>query len=141
MGDRSGGKGAEGTEALQREKENLEYSQKKIDLLLDDLRNQRDNPNEELLKKMNWNKQDLNDFIDSHDEMRAAAEQGDVRAKREYDRRLKSYGLRPDAKRRAVAGNEEEAGVLNQSGVVNEAPPEENHNFNLFLQDLQRARP
>ena len=134
------GSGDQGQQALMREKENLEYSQKKIDLLLDDLRSQRQNPNEELLKKMNWSAQDLNDFIDSHDEMRAAAEQGEVQAKRNYERRLKSYGLRPAANSRAVAGNKEKAGEVNQDGAVNEVPPEQKFEFNSFLQDLQRAQ-
>ena len=137
-GGKGAGEGDVGSDALIREKENLEYSQKKIDLLLDDLRSQRDNPNEDLLKKMNWDKQDLNDFIDSHDEMRAAAEKGDVRAKRKYDRRLQSYGLRPASNRRSVAGNQEKAGDVNQEGAVNKPPPEEKHSFNLFLRDMQR---
>ena len=89
---------------------------------------------------MNWSKQDLNEFIDSHDEMRAAAEQGNVRAKREYERRLRSYGLQPASNRRAVAGNQEEAGTVIQDAAVNEAPPEQTYDFNSFLQDMQRDR-
>lgn len=134
------GDGDIGHNALQREKENLEYSKKAIDLLLDDLRSQRHNPDPELLKKMGWDKQDLNDYVDSWDEMREAAKQGNADAQRKLKRREKSLGLQPNDKRRAVAGNQEEAGTVIQDGAVNEAPPEEFHSFNSFLQDLQRAR-
>ena len=89
---------------------------------------------------MGWDKQQLNDFIDSHDDMREAAK-GDPKTRRDYERRLKSYGLRPDGQRRAVAGNQEEAKGLQQDGAVNEVPPNERPNFNAFLQDLQRPRP
>ena len=109
--------------------------------MLEPLRNQRDNPNEELLKKMGWDKKALNDFVDSWDEMRSAAAAGDVKAQNALKRRLESLGIQPNEKRRAVTGNEEEAGVLNTSGAVNEAPADERFNFNSFLQDLQRTRP
>ena len=134
------GSGDVGSDALIQEKENLEHSKKAIDLLLNKLRNQRHNPDPELLKKMGWNKQNLNDFIDSHEQMKEAAARGDAQARRKYDRLVESYGLRPNDKRRSVAGNQEKAGQVIQDGVVNEAPPEEYHNFNSFLQDLQRAR-
>ena len=140
-GSSQAGKGDVGTDVLQREKENLEYSKKTIDLLLDNLRSQRHNPDKELLKKMGWDKQQLNDFVDSWDEMEAAAAQGDARAKRQLERRWKATGLTPDDRRRKVASNGEEAGQLVQDGAVNEPPPGEFHNFNTFLQDIQRAVP
>ena len=138
-GSSQAGKGDVGTDVLQREKENLEYSKKTIDLLLNNLRSQRHNPDKELLKKMGWDKQQLNDFVDSWDEMQAAAAQGDARAQRKLDRRRIALGLTPDDRRRKVVSNGEEAGQLEQDGAVNEPPPGEFHNFKTFLQDIQRA--
>ena len=128
-------------DVLQREKENLEYSKKTIDFILDNLRSQRHNPDKELLKKMGWDKQRLNDFVDSWDDMKAAAAQGDARAKRQLKRREIATGVTPDDRRRKVVNNGEDAGQLEQDGAVNEVPPDEFHNFNRFLQDLQRAAP
>ena len=139
QGGSQSGAGDTGSDVLLREKENLEHSKKAIDLLLNKLRKQRHTPDPELLKKMGWDKQQLNDFIDDWDQMREAATRGEAEA-RAYERRLKPLGLHPDGKRRTVASNQEKAGDVIQDGVVNEAPPEEYHNFNSFLQDLQRAR-
>ena len=88
---------------------------------------------------MGWDKQRLNDFVDSWDEMQAAAAQGDARAKRQLERRWKATGLTPDDRRRKVVSNGEKAGQLEQDGAVNEPPPGEFHNFKTFLQDIQRA--
>ena len=140
-GSSQAGKGDVGTDVLQREKENLEYSRKRIDFVLDKLRSQRHNPDKELLKKMGWDKQRLNDFVDSWDDMEAAAAQGDARAKRQLKRREIATGVTPDDRRRKVVNNGEDAGQLEQDGAVNEVPPDEFHNFNRFLQDLQRAAP
>ena len=140
-GSDQAGTGDIGKDVLQREKENLEYSKKTIDFILDNLRSQRHNPDKELLKKMGWDKQQLNEFIDGWDEMKAAAAQGDAEAKRRLGRRWKATGLTPDDRRRKVANNGEDAGQLEQDGAVNEVPPDEFHNFNTFLQDLQRVSP
>ena len=140
-GSSQAGKGDVGTDVLQREKENREYSRKRIDFVLDKLRSQRHNPDKELLKKMGWDKQRLNDFVDSWDDMKAAAAQGDARAKRQLKRREIATGVTPDDRRRKVVNNGEDAGQLEQDGAVNEVPPDEFHNFNRFLQDLQRTAP
>ena len=139
-GGASGGDGDAGDGVLQREKENLENSKKATDLILQQLEGQRDDPDPELLKKMNWSKDDLNNFLDRWKQMRDAAKQGDVKAKNKYDRAVKSLGLRPDGARRKVTNNGQEAGSVNQDGAINAPPADQLHDFNAFLRDLNRAR-
>ena len=139
-GSAQAGQGDVGKDALQRERENLEYSKKRIDFVLEKLRSQRHNPDKELLQRLGWDKQRLNDFIDSHDDMREAAKT-DQKIAGDYERRLKSLGPPPNGQRRSVASNQEEASGLNQDSAVNQAPPNERHNFNMFLQEFQRVSP
>lgn len=90
---------------------NLEYAKKATDLILDSLKHQldKDELDEELLKKLNWTRDDVKKFVARWDEMRkAAAKQGPEgeRARKELEKALGSLHL----KRRRVALEQQSTG-------------------------------
>ncbi len=79
---------------------NLEYARKVTDLALEHLRDQieRDKPDEELLDRLGWTRDDLETFLRRWDEMkRRAAAGGDegAEAQKRLDDALSGLGLRP----------------------------------------------
>jgi len=76
---------------------NLEHARKATDLVLEYLRDQQANPDEELLKKLGWTKEDLQDFVRRWSELKRTARE-DQRAGQELDEALHSLGLRPAAR-------------------------------------------
>ncbi len=75
------------------EKANLEYAEKTTDLLLDYIDRQRDAPDPELLKRLDWNADDLRKFADR---WRSAKEQARLTPEKraEFEASLRSLGLR-----------------------------------------------
>ncbi|MFN7733872.1 MAG: hypothetical protein ACK5OB_18385 [Pirellula sp.] len=75
------------------EKANIEYADKTTDLLLDYIDRQRDQPDPELLKRLNWSADDLRKFSDR---WRAAKEQARQTPEKqaELEASLRSLGLR-----------------------------------------------
>jgi hypothetical protein len=79
---------------------NLDYARKATDLALERLKDQLDKgqPDQELLDKLKWSKDDLRRFVERWENMKkAAAEPGakGQQAREELDKTLKNLGLRP----------------------------------------------
>lgn len=125
-------------ELLEREKTNLEHARKATDMVLNKLSEQRYDPDPELLDRMNWTKQDLNDFLNRWEEMKRAAEQGNNSSKVKYDKWLKSLGLRPKSGRRTAKQLDENVEGMSQDSAVNRPPAERELDYNSFLRDLNR---
>ncbi len=92
------GRGA--SEAVAAESANKEYAEKATDLALEYIEEQlnKTQPNQELLDRLGWTRQDLEGFLRRWQKMKAdAKESGDSgqEARRELDEALKSLGLRP----------------------------------------------
>jgi len=79
------------------EQPNLEYARKATDMVLEYLKDQQNNPDEDLLKKLGWTKDDLQEFARRWTELKRAASE-DPQAKRQLDDALRSLGLRPAAR-------------------------------------------
>jgi hypothetical protein len=79
---------------------NLEYTRKATDLALDRLKDQlkRGDPDQELLDKLKWSRQDVEEFVKRWDALKHSAQSpgapGDA-AREELDETLRSLGLRP----------------------------------------------
>ena len=71
-----------------------EYARQATDMVLKALDRQREQPDPELLKRMGWNKQQMQAFLDRWKISREQAA-SDPRKKREYDESLRSLGLVP----------------------------------------------
>lgn len=79
---------------------NKEYANRATELVLNRLKDQlkKGEPDEALLEKLQWTKQDLERFVKRWEEMKANAKQPGAqgqKAKQELDEALKSLGLRP----------------------------------------------
>jgi hypothetical protein len=79
---------------------NLDYARKATDLALEHLKDQmkRGEPDQELLDKLGWSKQDLEKFVNRWDQMRRQASQRGPEgqtARKDLDEALRSLGLRP----------------------------------------------
>ncbi len=79
------------------EQPNIEYARKATDMVLEYLKDQQSNPDEDLLKKLGWTKEDLQDFARRWADLKRAANE-DPRAKQQLDDALRSLGLRPVAR-------------------------------------------
>jgi hypothetical protein len=79
------------------EQPNIEYARKATDMVLEYLKDQESNPDEDLLKKLGWTKDDLQDFARRWADLKRAASE-DPRAKQQLDDALRSLGLRPAAR-------------------------------------------
>jgi hypothetical protein len=76
----------------QRELLSTDYADKQTDLALEYLKEQKDRPDPELLRRLKWSKEDLNNF---YDRWRAAKDQAasDPSKRQELDAALRSLGL------------------------------------------------
>jgi hypothetical protein len=79
---------------------NLEYSRKQTELALEYLEDQlaKEKPDQRLLDRLGWTKEELKQFVDRWQQMkRSAAEEGPraAEAKQTFDDALRSLGLRP----------------------------------------------
>ncbi len=105
---------------------NLEYARKATDLALEHLKDQESNPDPELLNRLGWNKDELQQFIKRWEEMQNEARQP-LRGgeKQELDDALRSLGLYPvnDRMRRGGLEDDQVQGV--RDAGVRSAPPTE----------------
>ncbi len=121
------------------EQPNLDYARKATDLVLEYLKDQQTNPDEELLKKLGWTKEDLQDFVRRWSELKRTARE-DQRAKQELDDALRSLGLRPTARdpRRTDVRQDPRRAERNL-GVQSNAPPAYSEQFDAYRKGTARV--
>ncbi len=127
-------------EQLEKEQADLEHAKKATDLVLNKLEDQLNNPDPDLLDKMNWTEQDLREFLDRWKRMKQNAQTGDPNAQRQYEEAIKSLGLRPNNRARTSKNRDADAAGLNQDSSVIEPPADLAPDFNDFLRDRNRVR-
>lgn len=114
------------------EAENLEFAKKSTDLALKYLKDQKDNPDPELLKKLGWSKDDMNAFLQRWEAMKNAAKEGGE-AKDELNDAYRSLGLRPAGdKRRSAGAGDDASRNLRDAGGRSEPPPGYAEQFKAF---------
>ena len=128
------GVGQSNFETAEQEKANLDFTKKATDLVLDDLRNQANNPDQELLDRMNWTQEDLRDFLNRWEKMRDAADKGSLKDKKRFESALKSLGLRPGGTTsRDVQSSRDQEFGLSEEGAINRPTSEWAEQFNAFM--------
>ena len=91
-------------------------------MVLDYLKKNRDNPDPELLKRMNWSKEELQSFVDRWEELKRLEANGDEAARRKLRRVYRSLGLRPGGSgRRSEQQRDDKLRGLSDAG--RHAPP------------------
>ncbi len=78
------------------EKPNVEYARKATDMVLEYLKDQQQDPDQELLDELGWTKEDMRDFIERWETMKRSAVEA-AGGQRELDDALRSLGLRSSA--------------------------------------------
>jgi hypothetical protein len=105
------------------EREQLEQTRQVTDLVLDYLKDQEKQPDQDLLSEMNWTEQELRDFVKRWEHLRDAAKQGDPGAASLYEDALQSLGIRSQAERAKAAQMQKDAiSGLNEDGAVSRPP-------------------
>lgn len=133
------GTGGGPTQSLELDKKNQQHAQEQAALNLEKkLAEQKDNPDQELLDRLGWNKDQLKKFVERWEAMKAEAEKGNEKAKRRYQRAVQSLNLQPSQSTTKVNQRTEEVVGTDQDGEVNQVPPRFRRVFESFQSDLHR---
>ena len=130
----------EETADIQSEEANEEYARKATDMVLDYLDRQKDQPDPELLKKLDWTKDDFREFLERWKNAKEQAAK-DPKKKSELDEALRSLGLTPNKNRtaRSTAPVDSMNGIQEKGTRVR--PPEAlRENFEAYKNALKRGR-
>ena len=109
-------------------------------MILKKLSEQQNNPDPELLKKMNWTQDDLKDFVNRWDELKGRAQNGNAADQRKYEQHLKSLGLRPTGGTTTNKQIKNNIQGLGQDGAVNKIADELKPGYDSFLRGLNRSK-
>lgn len=103
------------------EKANLDYTRKTTEMVLEKLADQKEQPDPELLKDLNWTEEELREFTQKWQAMREKANAGGSKEQERFEEALKSLGLKdPDLNQKAAdLGNDDRAGYRQKSGTRN----------------------
>lgn len=136
--DRTGEGAMSTAEVPDGEKANLEYARKATELALEHLRDQEHNPDPELLNRLGWTKEQMQEFLRRWDSLEKAAK-SDPQAQRELDESLKSLGLRPATTKKRSGGNvSDNQRDLRDSGSRTSAPPSYRDQFDQFRKGIKK---
>ena len=127
-------------EPTQPDQPNLDYAKKVTDLVLDQLEDQKYEPDPKLLEQMNWSKEDMDQFLKRWKQMRDQAGTGDFKSKREYEDGLRALGIAPKVRGRVADGVKDKEFRLNESGAVDQIPAEYRERFNSYLRRRMRSK-
>ena len=118
----------------------LDHARRATDMVLKRLREQQFDPDPELLKKMNWTKEDLAKFLQRWEKMKQKAEEGSPAAQQDYQNALRSLGLTPGGRTRDLKVEKDKMFGLREDGAVNRPPAEFMDDFNAFLKSRNRKK-
>ena len=116
---------------------NRDYAERATDLVLNKLKDQlkKGEPDEALLEKLQWTKQDLERFVKRWEQMKSAARQPGAqgqKAKHDLDEALKSLGLRPRGTTVRAGQSRQDQVRGNRDSRQSEPPPEYAEQYRQF---------
>lgn len=125
------------------DKANLDYARKATNLALEHLKDElrKEQPDQELLDRLGWSREDLQKFVKRWESMRASAQApGDKGAagKRELDETLRSLGLRPRATTLKSRTSDDRAQGYQESHRTT-PPAEYSESFKAYTQGTARG--
>ena len=126
-------------EAMPEDKPKLEYTRKATDLVLEYLKDQQQEPDEQLLRDLGWTADDLRQFIQRWESLKRAAAESET-GRRELEQSLRSLGLRPakSSNRRGTV-RDDQAGGLRDGGSQSSPPGLYLEQFNAFKKGTART--
>lgn len=138
-GTAAGSGAGENESSASTSRETTEYAKSATDLVLDSLKRQREQPDPELLKRMGWNKEQMQAFVDR---WQAARDQAmlDPSKKKDYEDMLQSLGLVPQTgSTRAVLGRTDGLTGIREEGSRVRPPESLRERFEAFRKASQNA--
>jgi hypothetical protein len=103
---------------------NLEFTKKATDLALEYLEGQQEDPDPELLERLNWTEQELREFVQRWKDLKARAESGNEADKRQLEQELRSLGLtQPETAVGEKDIDRDQQSGYREEGRVSNAPP------------------
>jgi hypothetical protein len=118
---------------------NVEFAETATELVLDYLRDQQSQPDNELLDEVGWTKEDLRAFVQRWDKLQRASKR-DESGKRQWTEALKSLGLKPVADRiRQTQRGLDSLGGNAESGGRSQPPAKYLRQFNAFRKSAAKA--
>ena len=131
------GEGASGDDA------NLEFAREATDLVLEYLRDQKQQPDSQLLDKLGWKPQDVDKFVRRWDEMKRNAKGADPISKQnksKLDEILKGMGLQsPNSQLRRAGDNQDQQRNNRNTGRQRNVPADLLDPFRAFQRSLREA--
>ncbi|MCA9132685.1 MAG: hypothetical protein KDA45_06010 [Planctomycetales bacterium] len=110
-------------------------------MVLDYLNRQKEQPDPELLRELDWTPGDLNEFVDRWNEARDLSASGDERARQQWEELLQSLDLATADQRIRQAGTVNDTfQQMQDSGGRMRAPANLRKQYDAFRQALERAR-
>jgi hypothetical protein len=123
------------------EEPNLQYTRQATNMVLEYLKDQQQNPDQELLDQLGWSPEDMQAFIQRWETMKRSASE-DPAARRELDEALRSLGLRrPSGGPRAASAGDGPRGAARNTGARSSPPSSYAEQFNAFRQGTARVTP
>ncbi len=102
----------------------MEYTKQATDMVLDYLEQNREQPDQELLKKLQWDAEDLKAFQERWQQTRRLPAEADAESQQELDEALRSLGLQKE-NRGALKQRDQSDGLqgIEDSGNRLQPPP------------------
>jgi len=120
---------------------NLEYAKEATDLVLERLKDQRKDPEPELLESLGWSEEELRAFVARWEAMKRDAREQDGEAARDLEDALRSLGLRPSGpERRAADAEDDTLRGLQDGGGRSRPPAELLEQFNAYRKGVARGQ-
>ena len=119
---------------------NEEYANKVTNLVLDYLKQQKDQPDPQLLRELNWSKADLDAFLKRWEAARDLSQSPNPADKRKWEDELRALGLVPTTGRGQISGNrDDKLNGLRDSGSRMRAPESLRRQFDAFRRAIQET--
>jgi hypothetical protein len=126
------------------DKANLDYAKRATDLALDHLRNQLKNgkPDQELLDRLGWSKDDLQKLLTRWETMQREAQQTGpkgAKAKANFEEAVQSLGIRPPSAARRASTKADDSAQGLRDAARSAPPPEYIEGFEAFRKRTSRG--
>ena len=130
--------GSAQSEVRDGDKPNLEHARKATDLVLEKLADQEDNPDPKLLKKLNWDAEDVKQFVHRWKQLKQNA--ATPTGRHELQQALRSLGLKPQGTRvKQQDARKTRVRNLNDVGSRFAPPPGLRKRFNAYKRSVART--
>ena len=137
----SGLQGGEGGSTGTREATNQEFAEQTTQMVLDYLNRQKDQPDPELLRQLDWTADDLQRFVDRWNTARDMADSTDPEQRQKWNEMLERLELKPPEQRlRSGSARNDNFQQMQDSGGRAPAPESLRKQFEAYRRAIEAAR-